>query len=62
MTSLAVCDECKAEMKLDDLLTEEGWSMIVEAFLGRGRARPKRSRTELVFTLLGDVPGQLKPN
>lgn len=46
---LYLCGEHKHEAKIEDLVTNEGWDQIVEAFAGAGRAIPDRKRTKLAW-------------
>jgi hypothetical protein len=46
---LRVCDAHRASLRLHDVVTDEGWRFIVDAFMRLGRARPVRDRTQLRF-------------
>jgi hypothetical protein len=52
--SLGVCDEHAAECTVDDLVSDEGWSVICNVFTETGRFPPERSKTEVLWLSLGD--------
>lgn len=49
---IGLCDEHKAEARLEDLVTDKGWEMICGQFGEMGRAIPDRSRTRLIWKVL----------
>jgi hypothetical protein len=52
MVDLALCDACKEEISIEDVLSDDGWSKIVGTFVSRGMVRPKRDRTVMIFVPL----------
>lgn len=56
--NLRVCETHRASLRLSDVVTDEGWRFIVEAFTRLGRARPVRDRTQLRFEPLAVTPGK----
>jgi hypothetical protein len=53
---LRVCESHRASLRLHDVVTDEWWQFIVNAFMRLGRARPVRDRTQLYFELLATAP------
>lgn len=53
---LVVCDEHKASMKLEDVLTDDGWNGIAEGFRAIARPVPTRELTTLRFEPVGTAP------
>ena len=55
LVPLHVCDEHREQMKVEDILTDGGWNNICAEIykFTRGKARPKRSLTELAFAPVG---------
>lgn len=45
--SLPVCDECKAEIRVEDLLSDEGFDALAFGIASAGKVRPDRDRTKL---------------
>jgi hypothetical protein len=54
--NLHVCEAHRASLRLNDVVTDEGWRFIVDAFMRLGRARPVRDRTQLRFEPLATAP------
>ncbi len=49
VAQLPTCQQCADKIDLDDLITDEGWEMVVQAFRRVGRVDPVRSLTEVGF-------------
>ncbi len=47
--NLALCTKHKEEATVADVLTDEGWQVIVELARKQGKVPPVRSRTRLEF-------------
>lgn len=45
--NLVVCGDHKMQIKAEDLITDEGWKMIVAGLLVSGKAEPKRELTKV---------------
>lgn len=50
--TLFVCDECKKDVKVDDLVSDEGWAMIEEGFAKAGKMLPVRDCTQVDFKMI----------
>lgn len=49
---LWVCQRCKRELKIEDLIGDMAWAQIVSAVEQQGRASPDRSTIQLKFRRL----------
>lgn len=47
-----VCGECRAKLKIRDVVTKEGWRRITRAIRAQGKMKPARSSLQLVFTAI----------
>ncbi len=53
---LYLCDAHKKETRVEDIVTDEGWTQICEGFKKARRVLPKRKLTQLQFR---PVPAEL---
>jgi hypothetical protein len=56
LTSLVVCDECRASVKPKDLLSPEGRARIATGFFRAGRAMPDFDNVRIEFEEIIDQP------
>ncbi len=52
VTGLAVCTFCRKRIDVEDVLSDEGWNQIEQAFAENKKLAPERALTRLVFTPL----------
>lgn len=52
--SLRVCDQCKATMKVSDLVDDSNWPDMVKNFTSRGYAAPTRKLTKIRWQRASD--------
>ena len=45
--NLRVCDQCKAKLKVEDLVDDSGWIRLAGDFTSRGLAAPTRKLTKI---------------
>lgn len=45
--SLTVCNVCRHKIGLDDLITDEGWTMLCASFKAQGKVMPARKLTKI---------------
>jgi len=53
LVPIHICDDHRREMKVADLLTDDGWNDICADIYKIVRTRPKKSLTELAFAPIG---------
>ena len=48
-----LCNDCHKAVKLTDILTENGWMTIIQAFCAQKKKPPKRNLTTLAWVEIG---------
>jgi hypothetical protein len=54
-TGLVVCNDCRALVTVEEIVTDEMWRRLTASFGRLAKASPLRSRTQLQFQALGSA-------